>query len=107
MQYKRESEAAARRWCSVNEVAALLGISSPTLYRAIQEGQFPAVRIRGRLIVPMQAVEEMQTEAVAARHIVNAAAWVASAHLPEAETGTEDGPSASSSHPFRRAGVAG
>ena len=32
------------------EAARMLGMSSMTLYRAIAEGKFPAVRIRGRLI---------------------------------------------------------
>ncbi len=68
-------EAAARRWGSVNEVAVLLGLSTPTLYRAIHEGQFPAVRIRGRLIIPLQAVEEMLVAAVRQGRSVDATGW--------------------------------
>jgi excisionase family DNA binding protein len=59
----------------VAQVATLFGISAMTLYRAINDGQFPAVRIRGRLIVPAQAVEAMAEAAVAEQGIVNAAGW--------------------------------
>jgi predicted DNA-binding transcriptional regulator AlpA len=53
----------------------MFGISPMTLYRAINDGQFPAVRIRGRLIVPAQAVEAMAEAAVAEHGIVDAAGW--------------------------------
>lgn len=75
MESELKVETAARRWGSVNEVALLLGLSTPTLYRAIHEGQFPAVRIRGRLIIPLQAVEEMLVAAVRQGRSVDAAGW--------------------------------
>ena len=43
---------AAPKFYSVAQVAAMFGMSPMTLYRAIAAGEFPAVRIRGRLIVP-------------------------------------------------------
>jgi excisionase family DNA binding protein len=49
----------AARFYSVAEVAQMLGTSTMTVYRAIKDGDFPAVRIRGRLIVPAKAVEAM------------------------------------------------
>ncbi|MDQ6874940.1 MAG: hypothetical protein M3042_07780 [Actinomycetota bacterium] len=49
-----------------------------TLYRAIHAGQFPAVRIRGRLIVPARAVEAMIETAVHTGALVNASAVVPS-----------------------------
>lgn len=49
---------------SVPETARMLGTSEMTLYRAIQEGQFPAVRIRGRLIVPAKAIEALAEAAL-------------------------------------------
>jgi len=61
---------------SVAQVARIFGMSPMTLYRAIGAGEFPAVRIRGRLIVPARAVEAMAEAAVAERTVVNAAAWV-------------------------------
>lgn len=71
-----EGAAAAPRFYSVSEVARMFGMSSVTVYRAIAAGEFPAVRIRGRLIVPARAVEAMAEAAVAERTVVNAAGWV-------------------------------
>jgi excisionase family DNA binding protein len=51
----------------------MLGMSTMTVYRAIRDGEFPAVRVRGRLIVPAKAVEAMGDTAVTARSIAGAA----------------------------------
>jgi hypothetical protein len=47
-----------------------------TVYRAIAAGEFPAVRIRGRLIVPARAVEAMVEMAVSENTVVDASGWV-------------------------------
>lgn len=64
------------RFYSVAQVARMLGMSPMTVYRAISAGEFPAVRIRGRLIVPAKAVEAMAEAAVAEQTLVDASAWV-------------------------------
>ncbi|AEA26546.1 DNA binding domain protein, excisionase family [Pseudonocardia dioxanivorans CB1190] len=61
---------------SVGQVARMLGMSAMTVYRAINAGDFPAVRIRGRLIVPARAVDEMVDAAIATQSVVDAAGWV-------------------------------
>jgi len=66
----------APRFYSVAQVAAMLGMSPMTVYRAIAERQFPAVRIRGRLIVPAKAVDAMADVATAEQTVVDAAGWV-------------------------------
>ncbi|MCA1675022.1 MAG: helix-turn-helix domain-containing protein, partial [Actinobacteria bacterium] len=63
----------APRFYSVAQVAAMLGMSAMTLYRAIADGQFPAIRVRGRLIVPAKAVEAMAEAAVVDHTVVDAA----------------------------------
>jgi excisionase family DNA binding protein len=68
--------AEAPRFYSVAQVARMLGMSPMTLYRAIAAGQFPAVRIRGRLIVPAKAIEAMADAAVADQTVVDASGWV-------------------------------
>ncbi|WP_445185139.1 helix-turn-helix domain-containing protein [Pseudonocardia sp. Cha107L01] len=68
----------APRFYSVSEAARMFGISPVTLYRAINAGEFPAVRIRGRLIVPAKAVEAMSDAAMVEQGVVDAAGWVAS-----------------------------
>lgn len=66
----------APRFYSVAQVARMFGMSPMTVYRAISAGEFPAVRIRGRLIVPAKAVEAMAEAAVADQTMVDAAEWV-------------------------------
>jgi len=70
------SEVATPRFYSVAQVAAMLGMSPMTVYRAIAERQFPAVRIRGRLIVPAKAVEAMADVATSEQTVVDASGWV-------------------------------
>lgn len=54
----------------------MLGMSAMTLYRAINGGGFPAVRIRGRLIVPARAIDAIVEMAVSEHTVVDAADWV-------------------------------
>lgn len=62
---------------SVAEVARLCRVSKMTVYRAIAAGEFPAVRIQGRLIVPAKIIEDMAQAALSARTTVDAAQWAA------------------------------
>lgn len=57
-------EPRAKRFYTVAEVAAELGLSEPTVYRAIRAGEFPAIRVRGRYVVPARAIDEMENAAV-------------------------------------------
>lgn len=63
---------------SVTEAAGLIGLSSMSLYRAIREGTFPAVRIRGRVFVPAKAIEAMVDAAVTSGGVVDASKWMSS-----------------------------
>lgn len=49
---------------TVREAAAILRCNKNTLYRAIHEGAFPAVRIRTRFVVPAAVVEHLATQAI-------------------------------------------
>lgn len=60
---------------SVAEVARLCRVSKMTVYRAIAAGEFSAVRIQGRLIVPARAIEAMAEAAIADRTTIDAAEW--------------------------------
>jgi excisionase family DNA binding protein len=65
---------------SVPEAAALLSISQEYLYRLIQAGEFPAVRMRigvrqGRYVVPAKAVEQMLDFVSDAGSCVDAREW--------------------------------
>lgn len=74
--FQPQAVTAAPKFYSVAQVAAMFGMSPMTLYRAIAAGEFPAVRIRGRLIVPAKAVDAMADVATAEQTVVDAAGWV-------------------------------
>lgn len=65
-----------RMFYSVAEVADMFGMSPMTVYRAISAGEFPAVRIRGRLIVPAKAIDAMAEIATTEQTVVDVAGWV-------------------------------
>lgn len=67
---------APRRFYSVAEVAEMSGISSVTLYRAINAGEFPAVKVRGRVIVPAKVLDALIDGAVETGAVVDAASYV-------------------------------
>jgi excisionase family DNA binding protein len=48
---------------TVREAARILRIDPSTLYRAIREEAFPAVRIRTRYVVPAAALEQLIADA--------------------------------------------
>ena len=43
---------------SISEVAAVLGISRPSIYRLIHTANFPIIRLGGRVLVPMRQLQE-------------------------------------------------
>ena len=55
---------AAPRFRSVPDTAAILGMSEVTLYRAIRDGQFPAIKVRGRYVVPSRVLDDMESAAI-------------------------------------------
>ncbi|MEQ7125343.1 helix-turn-helix domain-containing protein [Actinopolymorpha sp. B11F2] len=75
---RRVDDAPEPRFYSVAEVARMFGTCDATIRRAIYAGEFPAVKIRGRYIVPAKALDEMVDAAVASRALVDPADWVAS-----------------------------
>src|SRR5689334_18834394 len=49
---------------SVKQAAEMIGVSYMTLWRAIRDGDFPAIKLRDRILVPVKAVELMFQAAV-------------------------------------------
>jgi excisionase family DNA binding protein len=64
------------RFYTVGETANMLRTSAITMYRAINDGEFPAVRVRGRLIVPAKVIDALIEAAVETYSLVDAADWV-------------------------------
>ncbi|OLT09791.1 excisionase [Pseudonocardia sp. CNS-139] len=70
---------AARRpvFYTVAEAARLLRVNRATLYRAIREDAFPAVRVRSRYVVPAVAVDQLAAQAAERGGCVDVAAIAA------------------------------
>ena len=52
-----------KRTYSVREVAEILGVSKSTAYECVRTGQLPAVKLRSRILVPVEAVEALLASA--------------------------------------------
>lgn len=72
------------RFFSVAETASILGVSQMTLYRAIRSGQFPAVQLMGRLIIPAKAIDEIVEAAVEGGALVDTEDWTPDGETPSA-----------------------
>lgn len=69
----QKSHEAKRQWLNVADVAAELGMAEMTLYRAIAAGEFPAVRIGRRLVIPARVLDRMGEAAISTGRVVTAA----------------------------------
>lgn len=66
-----ESDVNVSRFLTVGQVAKLLGVSTMTIYRAVDEGAFPAIRTRGRISIPAKAIDAMEEVAVSEMRAVD------------------------------------
>lgn len=57
------SENAKPAFYTVREAARILRVAPSTLYRVIREGDFPAVRLRTRYVVPAAALDRLLDQA--------------------------------------------
>jgi excisionase family DNA binding protein len=74
----QDNMAAARPiFYTVTEAAILLRVDRATLYRAIREDGFPAVRVRSRYVIPAVAVERLAADAAESGGCVDVAAIAA------------------------------
>ncbi|MFD0203815.1 MULTISPECIES: helix-turn-helix domain-containing protein [Saccharothrix] len=58
---------------TVAEAARIMRVDPATVYRAIRENAFPAVRLRTRYVVPARAVEELAEQAAESGEVVDVA----------------------------------
>ena len=63
---------------TVEEVAEVLRVDPVTIYRAIRAGEFPAVKIRKRYVVPQKAIELLVEDVMATGGCVDTAEWTTS-----------------------------
>ncbi|MEN3320660.1 MAG: hypothetical protein V7643_4062 [Mycobacterium sp.] len=62
---------------TVREAARILRVDPATLYRAIREDAFPAVRVRTRYVVPSAALDKLINEAAESGGCVDVARMAA------------------------------
>jgi excisionase family DNA binding protein len=67
----------AKTFYTVREAAAELRVNANTLYRAIREDAFPAVKIRSRFIVPAAAIQQLLDQALTTGQVVDVARMTA------------------------------
>lgn len=70
-------ESARPAFYTVTEAARILRVGASTLYRAIREGAFPAVRLRSRYVVPAIALDKLLAEAADTGGLVDPARMAA------------------------------
>lgn len=61
-----ETQSDARLTFTVDEVAALLGLSRATAYKAVNNGSIPAIKVGHRTLVPRASLLRMLNAAPAA-----------------------------------------
>ncbi|MDQ3764551.1 MAG: helix-turn-helix domain-containing protein [Actinomycetota bacterium] len=71
------NSAASPAFYTVPEAARVLRVTPATIYRAIREDAFPAVRIRTRYVIPASAVDRLAAEAAESGGCVDVAAIAA------------------------------
>ena len=73
--HHRSGPRPTRSHLSVAAVARILAMSQVTLYRAIRSGEFPAIKVRGRYVVPPSALDCMEHAAVDTGGLVDETVW--------------------------------
>jgi excisionase family DNA binding protein len=63
-----------RRGFSVAEVAEMFGACEMTVRRAIKTGELRAFRLRGRIVIPADALDAMATSGPSPEHTVGGSA---------------------------------
>jgi excisionase family DNA binding protein len=61
---------------NVVDVASMFTVSKATLYRMIDAAEFPAVRVRGRVLIPGETLHLMLSHAVRQQRLVDPADWL-------------------------------
>jgi excisionase family DNA binding protein len=70
------------RFLSVESAARIFDVSKATLYREIRCGRFPAIKVRGRYVVPARAVSALEDAAMDTGGVVDLAKWTKLATHP-------------------------
>lgn len=69
------SRASRPKFLLVQEAAELLRMDSSTLYRHLRRNQFPGVKVGGRYLIPLAAVEQLADDALATGQCIIVEQW--------------------------------
>jgi excisionase family DNA binding protein len=72
-----KAENATPAFYTVRETAQILRVAPSMLYRAIRDGDFPAVRLRTRYVVPAVALDKLLQDAAETGGLVDPARMAA------------------------------
>ncbi|MBV8541677.1 MAG: helix-turn-helix domain-containing protein [Pseudonocardiales bacterium] len=72
-----KKDAGGPAFYTVPEAARVLRVTPATIYRAIRDDAFPAVRIRTRYVIPASAVDRLAAEAAESGGCVDVAQMAA------------------------------
>lgn len=60
---------------TVGEAAAVMRVSTDLVYDVIRAGEFPAVKLRNRYVVPLRALQQLEADSLSAGSVVDVAEW--------------------------------
>jgi len=57
------------------EAAKVFRVSDDLMYDLIRAGEFPAIKLRSRYVVPLRALQQLEADAMSAGSVVDVAEW--------------------------------
>ena len=64
---RRAEPATGVRTCSVDEAAAILGISRTTAYQCVKTKELPSLRFRGRIVISAAVIDALLADPASSR----------------------------------------
>lgn len=65
------------QFLTAGEAAELMRVSDDLIYDLIRAGEFPAIKLRNRYVVPLRALQQLEADALAAGSVVDVTEWTA------------------------------
>jgi len=63
------------QFLTVVEAAGLMRVSTDLIYDLIREGAFPTIKLRNRYVVPLRALQQLETDAMSSGSVVDVTEW--------------------------------
>jgi excisionase family DNA binding protein len=63
------------QFLTAGEAAEFMRVSDDLIYDLIRSGEFPAIKLRNRYVVPLLALQRLEADALAAGSMVDVAEW--------------------------------